>query len=236
VRRDEVVGQERDVLAPLPEGWQLDRDRVDPVVQVLAELARPHRLGEVAVGRRHEPDVHATRSRRAHAKEGAGLEGAQELHLAVRRQLADLVEQERAAVCQLHEPGLGAHRAGERALLVAEELRLEHLAWPAVPTSWKPVITITCGASGKAWSSRRTSMPSFFGIFMSRTTTSYDVSASRSSAAAPSATPSTSSPLRASSRTMSSRRFLSSSATRTRTLRLTRAAPRGRDSPCRAAR
>ena len=46
------------------------------------------------------------------------------------------------------------------------------MASTAVDTSWKPVITITCGGSASAWSSRNTSMPSRFGIFMSRTTTS----------------------------------------------------------------
>jgi len=128
VRRDEVVGEERDVLGPLAQGRQLDRDRVDAEIEVLAERARLHRLGEVAVGRRHEPNVHPPRACGAHAKEGAGFQRTQELHLDVRLQLADFVEQERTAVGQLDEPRLRGDGAGERALLVAEELRLEHLA------------------------------------------------------------------------------------------------------------
>src|SRR5438445_11425825 len=128
VRRDEVVGEERDVLGPLAEGRQLDRDRVDAEIEVLAERARLHRLGEIAVGRRHEPNVHPPRACGAHAKEGAGFQRTQELHLDVRLQLADFVEQERTAVGQLDEPRLRGDGAGERALLVAEELRLEHLA------------------------------------------------------------------------------------------------------------
>ena len=40
-------------------------------------------------------------------------------------------------------------------------------------------MTITWGCSGNSCSSRSTSMPSFFGIFMSSTTTSYGVSRSR---------------------------------------------------------
>src|SRR5262249_20951592 len=50
---------------------------------------------------------------------------AQELGLEERRHLADLVEKQRSAVGQLELANLGAHRAGERAFLVAEQLRLE---------------------------------------------------------------------------------------------------------------
>ena len=268
--------------------------------------------------------------RAADAEEHPGLEHAQQLHLAVGLHLADLVEEERAAVGQLDEPGLGADRAGERALLVAEQLGLEHLARqgaavdrhegplgarralvdgarhqllagaalaedqhrrvgrrhplhdaqhlaasagsrsrcrrraPApgrgragrrcragagpsrppcapgcpAPRSWwawsgsrrrrasspPPRWTLPgsrssrspAGAPGTPASSRSTSMPSFCGIFMSSTTTSYG--SSRSARARPRRRPrpSTSCPRRDSSRTISSRRFFSSSATRTR--------------------
>ena len=46
------------------------------------------------------------------------------------------------------------------------------MASTAVVTSWKPVVTMTCGGSGVPASSRSTSMPSLRGIFMSSTTTS----------------------------------------------------------------
>jgi hypothetical protein len=54
-----------------------------------------------------------------------GLEHAQELHLEVGRHLRELVEEERSAVGLLEEPLLVAHGAGERALDVSEDLRLE---------------------------------------------------------------------------------------------------------------
>ena len=53
------------------------------------------------------------------------LEHAQQLDLDRERHLADLVEQHRAAVGGLEQPGLGLRRAGERAALVAEQLALE---------------------------------------------------------------------------------------------------------------
>ena len=51
----------------------------------------------------------------AHALERALLQHAQQLHLQVQRQVADLVEEERAAGGQLEAPRAVAHRAGEGA-------------------------------------------------------------------------------------------------------------------------
>src|SRR5690606_14975540 len=53
------------------------------------------------------------------------LEEAQQLDLDRRRDLADLVEEQRAAIGELEPPVLARHRAGEAALLVAEQLALE---------------------------------------------------------------------------------------------------------------
>ena len=61
----------------------------------------------------------------AHPEERPALQHPQQLHLGGQRDLADLVQEDGAAVGQLEpaQPPLG--RAGEGALLVAEQLRLE---------------------------------------------------------------------------------------------------------------
>ena len=56
------------------------------------------------------------------------LEHAQQLRLQVRGQLADLVEEQRAAVGARERAGASRDRAGERAAHVAEQLALEQLA------------------------------------------------------------------------------------------------------------
>ena len=61
----------------------------------------------------------------ADALDLALLEDAQELRLDLQRQLADLVEEERAPVGQLEEADPPGDGAGEGALLVAEELALD---------------------------------------------------------------------------------------------------------------
>ena len=99
----------------------------EPVVEVLAEpaLARAARVRSrfvAAMTRTSTCDV----SRAADAPDLAALERAEELRLDGERHLADLVEEERAAVAPASkQPGLSAIGAGERAALVAEELALE---------------------------------------------------------------------------------------------------------------
>src|SRR5438034_2713891 len=46
VRLDEMLREKRDVVGPVAQRWERHGDRVDAVVQVLAELAGAHRLRE----------------------------------------------------------------------------------------------------------------------------------------------------------------------------------------------
>src|SRR5437899_3645190 len=54
---DEVLGQPRDVLGPLPERRQLERHHVEPVIEVLAEAALGHHRAQRPVGGGDEADV-----------------------------------------------------------------------------------------------------------------------------------------------------------------------------------
>ena len=121
----EVVGEQRQILLAVAQRRQGQRDDVEPVEQILAEGAGLDRRVEVAIGRGDQPEVDAHRPRAADPLELALLQRAQQLRLQVERQLADLVEKQRAAVGELEPSLLQAERAGERALLVAEELGLE---------------------------------------------------------------------------------------------------------------
>ena len=105
-------------------GGEVDVEDVEPVVEVVPELAQRHRLPERAVGGGDDPDVHLDRLDAAHPEEGAALQHPEQLDLGGRRDLADLVEEDGPGVGQLEpaEPPLGG--AGEGALLVAEQLRL----------------------------------------------------------------------------------------------------------------
>ena len=121
----EVLGEQRDVTAAIPEGGQRERDDIQAVEQVFPELPRLHHGLEVAVGGREHAHVHADQLVPADPLEGPLLQGAQQLHLQLGRHVADLVEEYRAAVGQLELAEAALLGVGERALLVAEQLGLE---------------------------------------------------------------------------------------------------------------
>src|SRR5690606_37590833 len=86
---------------------------------------RRHLLREVAVGAAHDADVDGDRVLAADRLDLALLEDAQELGLEIERQLPQLVEEDRPAVRRAERAVRRLERAGERALLVAEQRRLD---------------------------------------------------------------------------------------------------------------
>src|SRR5438876_2551035 len=127
-RGEEVLDQERQVLDPLAQPRQRDRDDVQPVVQVLAEASRLHLGLEVLVGGREDAHVDLERAVAADPLELALLQNAQDLGLRLRPHVADLVEEERPAVGDLELALARRDRPREGALLVTEELALDQLA------------------------------------------------------------------------------------------------------------
>src|SRR5262245_54390515 len=95
------------------------------MVEVLAEAVVVDHRAKISVRRRDPADVDLERATATDALETARLQDAQQLGLQLGLELADLVEEERAAVGELEPAALALARAGERALLVAEELALE---------------------------------------------------------------------------------------------------------------
>ena len=84
-------------------------------------------LAKVAVGGAEDADVDPERLVLAHAADLAGLEEPQQLDLHALVELADLVEEERAAVGDLEEPLAVGIGAGEGPLAMAEELALDQV-------------------------------------------------------------------------------------------------------------
>ena len=90
-------------------------------------MARLDHRRQVAVRRGDEPHVHPQRTRAAQALEFVLLQHAQDLCLRARAHVADFVEEQRAAVGLLEAADALLVGAGERALLVAEQLGLEEV-------------------------------------------------------------------------------------------------------------
>src|SRR6185436_5082880 len=95
--------------------------------QVGAEPFLFHEFLERAVGCGDDPDVAADGLRAADALELPLLQHAKELRLEIERQVADLVQEERAFVRELEAPDPSSDRTGERAPFVPEDFTLEQI-------------------------------------------------------------------------------------------------------------
>ena len=124
---DEVQGEGGDVGCAVAQRGQADGDHREPVVEVLAEAAGLDLGVEVPVGGGNQPHVHPCGLDAADPLELTLLEGAEQLHLHLDGDFSNLIEEERAPVCELEASGLGGHGTGEGAALVAEELGLHQV-------------------------------------------------------------------------------------------------------------
>src|SRR5262249_12134303 len=123
----ETRGQARDLLAPLPQRRNAEIHDVEPVVQILAELLPRHRALEIAIRGGDHADIDLHRRVAADAGESKILEDVQQFGLQLGRQVADLVQVDRALVRVLEAPELPLRGARERPL-----------SWPNSSDSSRP--------------------------------------------------------------------------------------------------
>ena len=102
------------VFGALAKRRQLDPDHVEPEVEVLAKRTAAHLRLEIHVRGGHEPRVGAQGLGAADAVELLVLEHAQQLGLDRRRELADLVEEQRAATRLLEAPRAASGASSSR--------------------------------------------------------------------------------------------------------------------------
>lgn len=124
---EHVVREQFDVLAACPQRRLVDAHHAQTVEQVGAKTPFLHRIAQVDVRRRHDPDVDRHRVAAAKTVNRTLLQKPQQARLAFVRQVADLVEQQRAAVRGFDVADLARVRAGKRATLVAEQFRLQQV-------------------------------------------------------------------------------------------------------------
>jgi hypothetical protein len=97
------------------------------MVQVAAERILLYALRKVVVACSEQLDIHLDLLRAAQAAQLAVFDRRQQLGLEIERQLADLVEENRAAVGLFHETAPASLRIGECTGLVPEELGLQQV-------------------------------------------------------------------------------------------------------------
>ena len=109
-----MPGQQGDVLLPLPQRGQLDGDDVQPVEEVLAEASRPSpaRCRSLLVAAMTRTSTLMRAARRPTRSNSCSCSTRSSLTWSRRGHVADLVQEERAAVGQLEaaRPGAGWRR------------------------------------------------------------------------------------------------------------------------------
>ena len=123
---NEAARQRQDVLAAFAQRRNVQRQHVQAIEQVFAEAPLGDFFAQIAVGGGDDAHVQLDVATPAQAFHPAFLQHAQQLGLQAERQLADLVEQQGAAVGQFELARLAVHRAGESTALVAEQQGFEH--------------------------------------------------------------------------------------------------------------
>ena len=126
------VGQERlaqrqDVVTPVTQRWQPDREHIEAVIEVLAELSVRNGSLQITVRGGDHPGVRAQHPGATQPLELAFLKHAEKLGLCRRAHLRHFVEKQRAARSLLELTGFALRRPGVRAAFVAKQLRLEQL-------------------------------------------------------------------------------------------------------------
>jgi hypothetical protein len=96
-----MLRHKRKILRPLAQRRQPDRHDVETIIKILAKFFLLNRLLEILVDGREKTDIATDNFGATDALKLSFLQDAQQLRLKVQRQLADLIEKQRAAVGQL---------------------------------------------------------------------------------------------------------------------------------------
>jgi hypothetical protein len=129
VLAEEVVDQQGDVCTSGSQGWDVDAKDIQPVEEVLPEAPRGDLVLQPAVGRSHDAHVDVDGLPAPDALQLPGLQNPEEPDLGRQGNLADLIEQQCAAVRLLEAAFMSTHRSCECALLVPEQLALQQPLW-----------------------------------------------------------------------------------------------------------
>lgn len=119
--RDIMFDQRGNIVAAVGQRRDFHRHHIEPIEQVLAKTPFGNLVLQIARGGRDEAHIHLDRPRRTDARKALVGQHAQDLGLGRFGHVGDLVEEQRAAMRALEQPG-----CSQLALvLLAEQLLLE---------------------------------------------------------------------------------------------------------------
>src|SRR4029077_5565024 len=126
---NEVMNERLDVLGSLPEGRYRDREDVEAVIEIVTEPLGSNHPAKIRVRRGDRAHIDPEPPRPAETLQLAFLQYPEQLWLQLERNLAHLIEKQRAAVRKLEPSDPLCDRACECPPLVAEQLALEQARW-----------------------------------------------------------------------------------------------------------
>ena len=121
----ETFSQRQNLVLALAQRWKLQVHRVDAIVQVLAESAVLYHLWNVAVGSTDKTDINRYLFGIADTHDSTILQHAQEFGLQVQWDIANLIEEECAAVGLLELTHMVGMCIGESTFDMSEQFALE---------------------------------------------------------------------------------------------------------------
>src|SRR5215203_2238103 len=120
VSGDKMLYQQRDVVLALAQRRHGYRINIQAVPEVFPERSLLHFEFQMTVSGCDDPNVNLNCSISTEPLKLTFLNHSEQLHLQIQRQLANLVEKDRAAVCQLETALLAPDRTRKRTLLVSK--------------------------------------------------------------------------------------------------------------------
>src|SRR5690606_21586791 len=122
-----MVGQLLDILASIPQRWQLQWEYLQAVKQVLTQFPGSHCLVWHAVGSGNDPNIGFEFAVRANPHKTAGFKNTQQLYLQLDGHLGNFIKKQRTATGALKVPLMLACRSGEAAFFMTEHFALDQL-------------------------------------------------------------------------------------------------------------
>src|SRR5437879_11030067 len=125
VSAHKVGHQHGNIFQSLTERWNGKWKNIDAVVKIHSKFLFGHQRGEVLIRCSYHAHIDAMRIRAAQPFELLLLQNPQQFRLQLERNIADLIQKQRAAVRRLEAAYLLRHSTRECALFMTEELALE---------------------------------------------------------------------------------------------------------------
>ncbi len=120
-----MLHQQGNVFPPFAQWGNPNREHIQPVEKIGAELLLLHQSTEVSIGGGDQARVRREGARTSQAFELALLQDAQQFGLQLERNLADLVQEDGSAIGQLKAADALRDGAGESAALMSEEFTFQ---------------------------------------------------------------------------------------------------------------